>query len=137
MLAFLDTCILCLKDVGSTEVKVYWKRTHTDKYLNCEPNHPLDDRRSVVRILLQRAESLTSEDEDKSKEVEYINNVLKMNRYKPWIFNTAQPLRNMDNVYTRETNRRQHAIRLPYITLRNDKIIIRSALLHVFSLFLQ
>ena len=121
----------------STEVKVYWKRTHTDKYLNCEPNHPLEHRRSVVRNHLQRTESLTSEDEDKSKQVEYIKNVPKMNRYKPWIFNTAQPMSNMDNVYTRYTNRRQHAIRLPYITLRNDKISIRSALLHVFSLLLQ
>ena len=39
-----------------------------------------------------------------------------MNGCKPWIFNTIQPRRNKENVNTRETNRRQHAIGLPYIS---------------------
>jgi hypothetical protein len=59
--------------------------------------------------LLQRTERLTSEEEDKTKEVENIKKVLKMNGCKPWIFNTIQPRRNKENVNTRETNRRQHA----------------------------
>ena len=75
---------------------------------------------------------------DKTKGVEYIKKVLKMNSYKPWIFNTVQPRRNKENVNTRETNRRrQQAIGLPYIRLRYDTIKIRSALLHVFSLLLH
>ena len=64
--------------------------------------------------LLQWAESLVSEKEDKIKGVEHIKKVLKMKGYKPWIFNTMQPKRNHENINTKETNRRQHATGLPY-----------------------
>ena len=71
---------------------------------------------------MQRTESLTSEAEDKTKEVENIKKVLKTNGYKHWIFNTMQPRRNKANINTRETNIRQHAIVLPYISKLSEQL---------------
>ena len=120
-LAYLDTCI-CLNDGGATKVKVYWKATHTVQYLNWESHHSLEHKRSMVRTLLQRAESLVSEKEDKTKEVEHIKKVLKMYGYKPWIFSTMQPERNQKKVNTREIKRRQHAIGQPYISKLSEPL---------------
>ena len=38
------------------------------------------------------------------------------------IFNTMQPRRNKENVNTRETNRRQHPIGLPYISKMSEQL---------------
>ena len=46
-----------------------------------------------------------------------------MTGYKPWIFNTIQPRRNKENVNTRETNRRQHGIGLPYISKLSEELV--------------
>ena len=69
----------------------------------------------MVRTLLQRAENLITEEEDKNIEVDHIKKVLKANGYKTWMFNTTQPMRRKENTTT-ETSRRQHAIGLPYIS---------------------
>ena len=118
MLAFLDTC-KCLKDDGSTKVKIYRKATQTDQYLYWDSNHHLEHKRLVVRTLLQRAENLLTEEEDKNIEVDHIKKVLKANGYKTWMFNITQPRRKKENTTT-ETNRRQHAIGLPYRAISKD-----------------
>ena len=119
-LAFLDTCV-CLKDDGSTKVNIYRKATHTDQYLNWDSNHHLEHKRSVVRTLLQRAENLITEEEDKNTEVDHIKKVLKANGYKTWVFNTTQPMKRKENTTT-ETSRRQHAIGLPYISKLSEQV---------------
>ena len=119
-LAFLDTRI-CLKDDGSTKVKIYRKATHTDQYLNLVSNHHREHKRSVVRTLLQRTENLLTEEEDKNTEVNHIKKVLKANGYKTWMFNTTQPMRRKENTTT-ETSKRQHAICVPYISTLSEQV---------------
>ena len=119
-IAFLDTSI-CLKDDGSTKVKIYRKATHTDQYLNWNSNHHLEHKRSVVRTLLQRAETLITEEEDKNTKVDHIKKVLKANGYKTWMFNTTQRKRRKENTTT-EISRRKHAIGLPYISKLSEQV---------------
>ena len=122
---FFDSCAKCSGCfsyvVLVTKVKIYRKATHTDQYLNWDSNHHLEHKRSVVRTLLQRAENLITEEEDKNTEVDHIKKVLKANGYKTWMFNTTQPMRRKENTTT-ETSRRQHAIGLPYISKLSEQV---------------
>ena len=121
----------------------YIGKQPTDQYLNWDSNHHLEHKRSVVRTLLQRAENLITEEEDKNTEVDHIKKVLKANLiteeedkntevdhikkvlkangYKTWMFNTTQPMRRKENTTT-ETSRRQHAIGLHYISKLSEQI---------------
>ena len=99
----------------------YIGKQPTDQYLNWDSNHHLEHKRSVVRTLLQRAENLITEEEDKNTEVDHIKKVLKANGYKTWMFNTMQPVRRKENTTT-ETSRRQHAIGLHYISKLSEQI---------------
>ena len=63
-LPFLDTLIV-RRENGSVQLLVYRKKTHTDQYLNFDSHHPLHHKLGVVRTLLDRCETVVTEEGDK------------------------------------------------------------------------
>ena len=80
ILAFLDTHVHQNIN-GRLETDVYCRPTHTDKYLSFYSHNPRSHKKSVVRTLFQRAESLASNHVARDNEQDYILNILRGNNY--------------------------------------------------------
>jgi len=121
-LPFLDICILKNED-GSLTTKVYRKPTHTNQYLNFTSNHHLEHKRSVVRTLFNRAETLVSRPEDKVKEIAHIKKVLTVNGYKRWAFHIPQKTeRTKDKDSKGEQKSTKYPVCLPYVSGVTEKV---------------
>ena len=57
-LSFLDT--LTKPTLNSIESTVYRKLTHTDRYLDYNPNHPISAKLSVIHTLIHRVKQVCS-----------------------------------------------------------------------------
>ena len=64
---FWDT-LLERKESGEMKVLIFRKNTHTEQYLHFSSHHPLRQKMGVIRSLLDRCETLVTEEEDKRKE---------------------------------------------------------------------
>ncbi|XP_072025387.1 uncharacterized protein [Amphiura filiformis] len=82
---FLDTLIVRKAD-GSVKLLVYRKVTHTDQYLNFESHHPIHHKLGVVHTLLDRMNSIVTEEEDRKQEEEKIKQALGRCGYPGWTF---------------------------------------------------
>jgi hypothetical protein len=82
---FLDTLITRRPD-GSVKLMVYRKPTHTDQYLHFSSHHPIHQKLGVVRTLLDRCNTIVTEEEDKVVEEQYIRSAFKKCGYPAWAF---------------------------------------------------
>jgi hypothetical protein len=88
-LPFLD-CLVHHNPDYSIKTTVYRKPTHTDQYLNFDSHHHLAHKRSVVNTLLNRADLIVTNPDDREKEKQHVRAVLKDNGYLPWTLTPHQ-----------------------------------------------
>ncbi|BHF73286.1 hypothetical protein SprV_0401636700 [Sparganum proliferum] len=69
-LVFMDV-IVCRKECGGLETKLFRKATNTMQVLDFNSNHPISYKHSCVRTLHRRVETHCSEPEDKIAELQY------------------------------------------------------------------
>lgn len=83
---FLDA-IITKKDDGSLKLRIYRKPTHTYQYLQFQSHHPLHHKLGVVRTLMDREDSIVSEQDDHQKEKSHIEQALNLCGYPQWSIN--------------------------------------------------
>ena len=116
-LPFLDS-LICRKEDGSLELKVYRKPTHTNQYLNFNSHHPLHQKIGIVHTLRNRCDKIVTTEQDKIQERRNIDSALKVCGYPAWCLK--------DRVKTRKDSDTQEdkkcVISLPYIQGVNEKL---------------
>ena len=101
---FLDTLIIRKPD-GSTKLCIYRKKTHTDQYLQFTSHHPLHQKLGVIRTLLDRKDSLVTEDEDKREEEKKLEIALTNCGYPKWSIAKVETAR--ENKKEKPTNKKK------------------------------
>ena len=86
---FLDTLIIRKPD-GSVKLCIYRKKTHTDQYLQFSSHHPLHQKLGVIRTLLDRNDSIVTEEEDRKLEEDHIRKALSVCCYPEWTINKVK-----------------------------------------------
>ena len=77
---FLDMLIIPQKD-GTFNTTIYRKPTHTDMYLQCDSQHPISSKYSVVGTLHHRARTMCSNTNLLQQEEEHLQKVLTTCKY--------------------------------------------------------
>ena len=113
---FLDTKFTRKED-GSVKSTVYRKKTHTDQYLNFASHHPKHQKLGVVRTLMHRCESITSEEGDKKEEVEHLRGALRVCGYPSWALNKKKK----NKIKTNDINYRSQVV-IPYVEGVSEKV---------------
>jgi hypothetical protein len=78
-LSFLDLNIKRI--TRCLEISIYRKPTHSNRCLNFNIYHSLENKKSVIRTLINRAFTHISNPEILNIELEFIRNILKNNNY--------------------------------------------------------
>ena len=115
-LPFLDT--ITTRRGTATQVDVYRKPTHTDRYLDFLSCHPLCHKRSVVNTLLKRAKNIPSTNKGRREERKRVKAVLRDNNY-PLSF-----IRDCERALTKQPteNNFNGFVVLPYVQGVSEKI---------------
>ena len=86
---FWDT-LLKRKESGEIKLQIFRKNTHADRYLNFSLHHPLHRKMGMIRTLIDRFETLVTEDENKRNKREHIKEALTRCGYPQWTISTVQ-----------------------------------------------
>lgn len=112
-IAMLDTLIEKRED-GTLKFQVYRKPTHTDQYLQFDSHQPLEHKLGVIRSLTHRAKTLTTEEQDKDKEIQHIKKVLSISGYKKWSWDLPGNKKILPHPRNNSTKALGH-VTIPYI----------------------
>ncbi|XP_035673223.1 uncharacterized protein LOC118413797 [Branchiostoma floridae] len=116
-LPFLDT-LLVRKEDGTVKLLVYRKSTHTDQYLNFQSHHPLHQKLGVIRTLLDRCNTVTTEDQDKEQETQHVKRALTRCGYPQWAFNKVEQQKKrpkQKELSTKQQEKTKGMVTIPYI----------------------
>jgi hypothetical protein len=123
-LPFLD---LNIKRIGhSLETSVYRKPTHSNRYLNFNSYNSLENKKSVIRTLINRAFTHISNPEILNIELDFITNILKSNNYPNSIIKSVE--KQIHKKYENSNNEEKvdldysKIISIPYIRGTSEKI---------------
>ena len=83
-LAFLDKRKV-VESEGSISTKVFRKDTHMDQYLNFSSNHPLEQKRRVIRTLMNRADKFVNDETELGRKKKHMRKVLQVNSCPDWM----------------------------------------------------
>ena len=111
------------KEDGSVKSTVYRKKTHTDQYLNFASHHPKHQKLGVVRTLMHRCETITSEEGDKKEEVEHLREALRVCGYPSWALNkvTDSCKKKKNKKKTNDRNYRSQVV-IPYVEGVSERV---------------
>ena len=88
-LSFLDT--LTKPTTNSIESTVYRKPINTDRYLDCNSNHPISAKLSVIHNYNHRAKQVCSRPAFLAKEMDHLHKVIQDNHYPAQFFQQDKP----------------------------------------------
>ena len=125
-ISFLDVLIIPDEE-GSLKTTVNRKPTHTDLYLQCDSNHPVSSKYSVVGSLQHRVNTICSNSGLLKKE-EHLKKALTRCKYPAWALNKAKMKTRTDannttkgNKNTSSSIQRTHIV-IPYYQGINESM---------------
>ena len=122
---FLDAD-LHVKSNGSIKLLVYRKPTHTNQYLSFNSHHHISHKISVVRTLVDRAETVVSTEEDKKEEICTIKTALGHCGYPQWLVDDTrkkiEEKKKMQKVTTKKKEKNKAHVIIPYVQGTSERM---------------
>ena len=97
---------------------VYRKQTATNQYLNFQSHQPLQHKLGVYRTLAHRANTIVTQEEDKTAEIKTVEQHLSNCGFPPWLFQQARNKEKQKQLNKHIQNnqpRARHSVTLPYV----------------------
>ena len=124
---FLDTLITRRED-RSIKLLVYRKALHTDQYLSFQSHHPLQHKLAVIRTLLERSDSIVTE-EDRKQEEGHVRTALYTSGYPDWAILKVKEQMNRKKAIRKDKSKKDEAqeksrgvVTVPYVHSFMEKI---------------